>query len=154
MTEIPETRYARSGDAHVAYQVLGDGPIDLLVGLGLPLSIDTLWDAPQPGRFLRRLATFSRVIRCAQAIVESVRVLGIDVRCGVHTGEIERREKDIGGIAVHIAARIKEQAGGGEVLVSRTVTDLVVGSGLEFESFGEHELKGVPGQWQLYAVKP
>ncbi len=101
------------------------------------------------------LATFdgpARAIRCAQAIVDGVRILGIDVRCGLHTGEIDQRSDDVGGIAVHIAARVKECAGPAEVLVSRTVTDLVVGSGLEFSDRGEHELKGVPGRWQLYAV--
>jgi class 3 adenylate cyclase len=95
----------------------------------------------------------ARAIRCARASIEAVRVLGIEIRCGLHTGEVERRAEDIGGIAVHLAARVKEQAGGNEVLVSRTVTDLVAGSGLQFDDRGEHEMKGVPGRWQLFAVK-
>jgi class 3 adenylate cyclase len=75
------------------------------------------------------------------------------VRCGLHTGEIELREDDITGIAVHIGQRVSALAASGEILVSRTVTDLVAGSGLEFNDRGEHELKGVPGRWQLYAVR-
>jgi len=102
------------------------------------------------------LATFdgpARAVRCAQAIVEAVKPLGIEVRAGLHTGEVELRGDDIGGIAVHIGQRVSALAGPGEVLVSRTVTDLVAGSGLEFEERGEHELKGVPGKWAIYAVK-
>jgi class 3 adenylate cyclase len=102
------------------------------------------------------LATFdgpARAVRCAQAIVRSVTPLGIEVRAGLHTGEVEVRGRDIGGIAVHIGQRVSAFAGPGEVLVSRTVTDLVAGSGLEFEERGEHELKGVPGKWAVYAVK-
>jgi len=102
------------------------------------------------------LATFdgpARAVRCAQAIVAAVRPLGIEVRAGVHTGEVELRGDDIGGIAVHIGQRVSALAGPGEVLVSRTVTDLVAGSGLEFEERGEHELKGVPGKWAIYAVR-
>jgi class 3 adenylate cyclase len=74
------------------------------------------------------------------------------VRLGLHTGEVEQRGDDIGGIAVHTAARVQALAGPGEVLVSRTVTDLVAGSGIDFEDRGEHELKGVPGTWRLYSV--
>jgi class 3 adenylate cyclase len=102
------------------------------------------------------VATFdgpARAVRCAQAICEAMGPLGIEVRAGLHTGEIELREDDIGGIAVHIGQRVSALAGAGEVLVSRTVTDLVTGSGLEFEERGEHELKGVSGRWQLYAVR-
>ncbi len=102
------------------------------------------------------VATFdgpARGVRCAHAIVEAVRPLGIQVRAGLHTGEVELREHDIGGIAVHIGQRVSALAAPGEVLVSRTVTDLVAGSGLEFDDRGEHDLKGVPGHWQLYAVK-
>ncbi|GAC1598207.1 MAG: adenylate/guanylate cyclase domain-containing protein [Acidimicrobiales bacterium] len=101
------------------------------------------------------LATFDgpgRAVRCAQAVVESVRSLGIEVRAGVHTGEIELRGDDVGGIGVHIAARVASLAGPSEVLVSRTVTDLVAGSGIEFEDRGEQELKGVPGSWRVYSV--
>ncbi|HSJ45227.1 MAG TPA: adenylate/guanylate cyclase domain-containing protein [Euzebyales bacterium] len=78
--------------------------------------------------------------------------LGLRIRAGVHTGEVERRGDDIGGLAVHIAARVAGLAGAGEVLVSRTVTDLVAGAGLPFSARGAHTLKGVPGQWDLYAA--
>jgi class 3 adenylate cyclase len=101
------------------------------------------------------LATFDgpgRAIRCACAIRDSVRSLGIDVRAGLHTGEIEVIGDDVAGVAVHVGARVSALAGAGEVLVSRTVTDLVAGSGIEFEDRGEHELKGVPGAWHLYSV--
>ncbi len=100
-------------------------------------------------------ATFdgpARAIRCAQAIVQSLRQLGLEVRIGVHAGECERLEAKLGGIAVSIGARVGALAGPGEVLVSGTVKDLVAGSGLEFEDRGSRELKGVPGEWHLYAV--
>jgi class 3 adenylate cyclase len=95
-----------------------------------------------------------RAIRCAMAIREAVAALGIEVRAGLHTGECEVRGDDIGGIAVHIGARVGALAGSNEVLVSGTLKDLVIGSGLEFEDRGAHELKGVPGVWQLFAVAP
>jgi pimeloyl-ACP methyl ester carboxylesterase len=101
------------------------------------------------------LATFdgpARAIRCASAIVESVRVLGLEVRTGVHTGEVELAGDLVRGIAVHIGARVSALAGPNEVLVSQTVKDLVAGSGLAFEDAGEHELKGVPDRWRLYRV--
>ncbi len=100
-------------------------------------------------------ATFDgpiRAIRCAQAIVESVRELGLEVRAGLHTGECERVGEKLGGIAVNIGARVAAVAGPGEVLVSSTVKDLVAGSGIAFEERGVHELKGVPGEWRVYAV--
>jgi class 3 adenylate cyclase len=93
-----------------------------------------------------------RAIRCAMAIRDAVQVLGIEVRAGLHTGECEVRGDDIGGIAVHIGARVIALAGPNEVLVSSTLRDLVIGSGLEFEDRGAHELKGVPGEWHLFAV--
>ncbi len=93
-----------------------------------------------------------RAIRCAMAIRDAVHSLGIDVRAGLHTGECEIRGDDIGGIGVHIGARVSALAGPNDVLVSSTLRDLVIGSGLEFEERGSHELKGVPGQWRLYAV--
>ena len=102
------------------------------------------------------LATFdgpTQAIRCAEALRAEVRALGIEVRAGIHTGECELLDGDIGGIAVHIAARILRHAGGGEILVSRTVRDLVVGSGTGFEDRGGVELRGVPGSWQLLAVE-
>jgi class 3 adenylate cyclase len=101
------------------------------------------------------LATFDgpgRAIRCACAIRESLRPLGIDVRAGLHTGEIEVTDHDIAGVAVHIGARVSALAGASEVLVSSTVRDLVAGSGIEFEDRGDHQLKGVPGTWRIYAV--
>jgi class 3 adenylate cyclase len=102
------------------------------------------------------LATFdgpARAIRCAIAIQNSARRLGLEVRCGLHTGEVELRAGgDIGGIAVHIGQRVSSLAGPGEVLVSRTVVDLVAGAGIKFEDRGEHELKGVPGRWSVFAV--
>jgi class 3 adenylate cyclase len=102
------------------------------------------------------LATFdgpARGVRCASEIRAATRRLGIEIRCGLHTGEIEISGDDVGGIAVHIAQRVSALAEPGEVLVSRTVTDLVAGSGLEFVDRGERELKGVSGRQQLSAVK-
>ena len=102
------------------------------------------------------LATFDgpiRGIRCASAIRDRVRILGIDVRAGLHTGEIELLGDDISGIAVNIAARVMGEAPGGEVWVSRTVHDLVAGSDLAFEERGAYGMKGVPGEWQLYSIQ-
>ena len=93
-----------------------------------------------------------RAIRCAMAIRDAVQALGIQVRAGLHTGECEVRGDDIGGIGVHIGARVSALAGANDVLVSSTLRDLVIGSGLEFEARGTHELKGVPGEWRLFAV--
>jgi class 3 adenylate cyclase len=93
-----------------------------------------------------------RAIRCAMAIRDAVQALGIQVRAGLHTGECEVRGDDIGGIGVHIGARVSALAGANDVLVSSTLRDLVIGSGLEFEERGTHELKGVPGEWHLFAV--
>ena len=94
-----------------------------------------------------------RAIRCAMAIRDAVQALGIEVRAGLHTGECEVRGDDIGGIAVHIGARVSALAGPNDVLVSSTLRDLVIGSGLEFEERGAHELKGVPGEWRLFMVR-
>ncbi len=93
-----------------------------------------------------------RAIRCAMSIRDAVQALGIEVRAGLHTGECEVRGEDIGGIAVHIGARVSALAGPNDVLVSSTLRDLVIGSGLEFEDRGAHVLKGVPGEWNLSAV--
>ena len=101
------------------------------------------------------LATFdgpSRAIRCATAMRDMVQALGIQVRVGVHAGEIEVRGADIAGIAVHIGARVVAAAAPNEVLVSGAVPPLVVGSGIEFDDRGEYELKGVPGSWRLFSV--
>ncbi|MDQ3874228.1 MAG: adenylate/guanylate cyclase domain-containing protein [Actinomycetota bacterium] len=95
----------------------------------------------------------ARAIRCATAIGRAVRGLGLEVRAGVHTGEVELADGDVRGIAVHTGARVAALAGAGEVLVSQTVRDLVAGSGLEFEDRGVHTLTGVPGGWRLLAVK-
>jgi len=93
-----------------------------------------------------------RAIRCAMSIRDAVQSLGIEVRAGLHTGECEVRGDDIGGIGVHIGARVSALAGPNDVLVSSTLRDLVIGSGLEFDDRGAHELKGVPGEWHLFAV--
>jgi pimeloyl-ACP methyl ester carboxylesterase len=100
-------------------------------------------------------ATFdgpARAIRSAKAVTESVRGLGLEIRAGLHTGEVELAGDAVSGIAVHTGARVAAHAGPSEVLVSQTVKDLVAGSGIEFEDRGSHELKGVPGEWRLYAV--
>ena len=100
-------------------------------------------------------ATFdgpARAVRCAQAVAEAVRPLGLEVRAGVHTGEVESIDDKVGGIAVVIGARVAAKAAPSQVLVSQTVKDLVAGSGLTFEDAGEHELKGVPDRWHLYRV--
>jgi class 3 adenylate cyclase len=94
----------------------------------------------------------ARAIRCAEAIRDALEEIEVPIRVGVHTGECEAMGDDVGGIAVHIGARVAAQAEAGEILVSRTVADLVVGSGLRFTERGTHELKGVPGEWKLLAV--
>jgi class 3 adenylate cyclase len=102
------------------------------------------------------IATFdgpARAIRCGLALNDAVSSLGIQIRTGLHTGEVEQRGEDVGGIAVHIAARVMSEAGPNEVLVSGAVPPLVAGSGIEFDNRGSRELKGVPGEWRLYAVK-
>lgn len=101
------------------------------------------------------LATFdgpARSVTCARSIAAGVRRLGVEVRAGIHTGECELRGGDVSGIAVHTGARIGALAAGGEVLVSSTVKDLVAGSGIEFEARGAHALKGVPGEWPVFAA--
>ncbi len=101
------------------------------------------------------LATFDgpiRAVRCATSAVAAVRDRGVEIRAGLHTGEVELDDTGVGGIAVHIGARVASLAGPSEVLVSSTVKDLVVGAALEFEDRGEHKLKGVPGVWRLYRV--
>jgi class 3 adenylate cyclase len=113
------------------------------------------------GREIKRtgdgfLATFdgpARAIRCAASLADAMGSLGLEVRAGLHTGELEVMNGDLGGLAVHIAARVMERAGPCEVLVSSTVKDLVVGSELAFQDRGSHELRGVPGEWRLFAVE-
>jgi class 3 adenylate cyclase len=109
--------------------------------------VDTAGDG-----FFARFDGPARAIRCASAISEAVRELGLEVRAGVHTGECEIVDGKVGGIAVHIGARVAAQADPGEVLVSQTVKDLVSGSGIEFTDRGATELKGIPGEWRLYGV--
>ncbi len=129
MSDVPKTRYAKSGGVNIAYQVVGSGPLDLVYAMG-----------------------WARAVRCACGISDAVRQLGIRVRAGLHTGEIEIIGDKVGGIAVHIGARVASHAGADEVLVSSTVKDLVAGSGIRFEDRGAHVLKGVPGEWHLFAV--
>jgi class 3 adenylate cyclase len=109
--------------------------------------IDTAGDG-----FLAAFDGPARGVRCAQAVREGVQALGIDVRAGLHTGEIEQLGDEIAGLAVHIGARVMAAAEPGEVLVSSTVKDLVIGSGIEFSDRGTHTLKGVPGEWRLFGV--
>ena len=102
------------------------------------------------------LATFdgpARAIQCAISVRQNLEPLGLRVRAGLHTGEIERSGSEVRGIAVHIAARVDALAGPGEVLASSTVKDLVIGSGIDFEARGSHALKGVPDEWRLFAVR-
>ena len=91
-------------------------------------------------------------MNCAQQLNQQISSLGLQIRSGIHTGEVELRSDDVGGIAVHIAARVMSHAGAGEILVSRTVKDLTTGAGLAFVDRGEQTLKGIPEPWQLYAV--
>jgi class 3 adenylate cyclase len=101
------------------------------------------------------LATFDgpgRGVRCAFALGEAARQIGLPLRAGLHTGEVEVRGNDVGGIAVHVAARVMEQSGANDVLVSRVVTDLVAGAGLKFSERGSFGLKGIPGSWDLFAA--
>ena len=94
----------------------------------------------------------ARAVRCAKAIAQETKALGVDLRAGLHTGEVEPAGEKVSGMAVHIGARVMALAGPGEVLVSQTVRDLVSGSGLEFEDRGRHALKGVPGDWRLFSA--
>jgi class 3 adenylate cyclase len=206
--EMPETRYARSGEVNIAYQVFGDGEVPLVWAPGFAQHLELSWEEPNRRAWFEGLGRFARVIvfdkrgtglrpsggvaatrgahgrhqqdsvgltaryvaeriatarlvevpgrgaiRCACAVSESVGELGIEIRAGLHTGECEVVEGKVGGIAVHIGARVAAEAEGGEVLVSGTVKDLVAGSGLQFRDRGAAELKGVPGEWQLYAVQ-
>jgi class 3 adenylate cyclase len=96
----------------------------------------------------------ARAVRCAEAIRDQVRPLGIEVRAGIHTGEVSTIDGKAGGLAVNIGSRIAALAGASEILVSQTVKDLVAGSGLVFDEAGVHELKGVPDRWRLYRVVP
>jgi class 3 adenylate cyclase len=131
-------------DIHESYIRLATRQLDRFRGRLVDTAGDgvlAIFDAP------------GRAIACAEAIREGVRGLGIEVRCGLHTGEIEQRDDGgVGGIAVHIGARISALAAAGEILVSRTIKDLVAGSSIRLESRGVHQLKGVPDVWEVYAV--
>jgi class 3 adenylate cyclase len=94
-----------------------------------------------------------RAIACAVAIRDGVRAIGLEIRAGLHAGEVDLRGEDLAGIAVHLAERVCSSAGPGQVLVTRTLVDLVAGSGITFDDQGEYELKGVPATWQLFAVQ-
>lgn len=101
------------------------------------------------------MATFdgpARAVECMRSMATQLEPLGLPIRAGVHTGEVELLGDDLGGIAVHVAARISAMAGAGEVLTSSTVRDLVAGSGIVFEDRGEHRLKGVPDPWRVFAA--
>jgi class 3 adenylate cyclase len=116
--------------------------------------------AQHQGRLIRTtgdgmLATFDgpgRAIRCATALRDSLRTLGLEIRAGLHTGEVELTGADIAGIGVHIAARVLDHASSGQLFVSAAIPMLVAGSGIQFEDKGEYELKGVPGVWRLYGI--
>jgi class 3 adenylate cyclase len=104
--------------------------------------------------FLALFDSPSRAIRCAHQLASDVRELGLEVRASVHTGECEVTPKDVAGLAVHIGARLMGLANGGEVLVSSTVREILAGSSFVFEERGAHSLKGVPGEWRVFLVKP
>lgn len=126
----PSVRYADSDGIHIAYRVVGEGPLDLVHIAGAITNLDVLWEMAEYRRFVERLASFSRLI------VFDCELVGDSVR----------------GIAVHTGARVAAVASPGEVLVSQTVKDLVAGSGIDFADRGVHDLKGIPGEWRLYAV--
>jgi class 3 adenylate cyclase len=142
-------RAARMGDRAwkkllEEHQRVVEGEIDRWHGQNVEFTGDgvmAVFDAP------------TRALRCAFGLVEAARSLDVETRVGIHTGEIERRETGVGGIAVHIAARLLGHAGNSQVVVTRTVRDLVTGTDLGFRSLGDASLRGVPGQWELFEVK-
>ena len=138
--ELGDTRW---GTVLADYQALVREQIRVFRGR----EIDTAGDG-----FLVAFDGAARSVQCAFAIRERVRRLGLEVRCGIHVGETEESSDELVGIAVHIGSRVVTIAEPGEILVSSTVRDLVTGSGIEFEDRGEHALKGVPGEWHLYAA--
>src|SRR5437773_5880176 len=135
------------GETRKALGKPGSDPRGVRRELGRGREVDTAGDG-----FLATFDGPARAIRCAQAISERVRALGLEVRSGLDTGEIELDGDHVRGIAVHIGARAAALAGPGEVLVTSTVKDLVAGSGIEFAHRGEHALKGVPGEWRIFLV--
>ena len=124
----PHTLYADSGGVSIAYQVVGDGFL-------------AVFDGPP-----------SDALRCARAIRDAAGPLGVELRIGLHTGECELIGADVGGMAVHIGARVVALARPGEVLVSGTACGTVTGAGFSFEDRGTHELRGAPGAWPLFAL--
>ena len=140
-----------NGDLRVAYRTSREGPRDLVFVPNWLTNCEVAPELPSIQGWVEAMTSFGRfamfdgpqrAIRCAMSIRDAVQSLGIEVRAGLHTG----------GIAVHIGARVSALAGPNDVLVSSTLRDLVIGSGLEFEERGTHELKGVPGEWRLFAV--
>ena len=121
--------------------------VRLLLARYRGVEVNTLGDG-----FLARFDGPARAIRCADEIVKAVRGLGIEVRTGLHTGECEQVGGNIGGIAVHVGARVAALAASGEILVSQTVKDIIAGSGIRLEDRGGAVLKGLPGEWQLYRL--
>jgi class 3 adenylate cyclase len=103
--------------------------------------------------FLAIFDSPTRAVCCAHEVIRATPALGMQLRAGIHTGECERTANSLGGIAVHLAARVSAMADRGEVLVSHTVKDLTIGSGIQFRDRGEYELKGVPGAWRLFAAE-
>lgn len=133
----PSTRYARSGDVHLAYQVVGDGSRDVVLALDWASHLEVLWEQPFVQELLASLAGHGRYL------AEST---------GLHTGEVTARNGDVAGIAVDIGARVSTIAAPGDVLLTRTVRDLVAGPGIAFDQKGIFALKGVTEQWDLYAT--
>src|SRR5665811_894128 len=169
--ERPRTLYARNGELSIAYQVHGSGDHDLLLSSGTASNLETIWTIPEAadaqgavaahggetikttGDGVRALFTGpGQGVRCAEEIVRRARGHGLEVRSGLHTGEVERVRDDVAGLAIHLAARIMGLAEPGEILVSGTVRDLVIGSELSFSERGEQQTKGIPGEWTIYAA--
>jgi hypothetical protein len=134
-----------SGDVAIAYQIVSDGPFDVVWVPGAVSNVELNWQDEHWAAFIGRISSFCR-------LTKSVHGLGIEIRAGLHTGECEVVDNKVAGIAVNTGARVAAQAAPGEVLVSETVKDLVAGSGLAFEERGTAELKGVPDEWRPYAV--
>lgn len=168
MPTVPEIRFTRSGSVDLAYQVLGSGPLDIvgmigwvshleshrgevrrLLGRHGGTEVDTAGDG-----FLIIFDSPTQAIRCALAISAASRNAGLHIRVGIHSGEVVRQGNQVTGMAVNIGARVGAVASADEVLVSQTVRDMVIGSVFAFTPRGRHQLKGVPGDWELFAVVP
>jgi len=149
-TDIVDSTFRAASEGDDAWRSMLDRHDDVVRG----------WLVHYEGREIKQtgdgfLATFgspARAIRCAASIAEAVHEIGLRVRAGVHTGECDVRGHDLSGISVHICARIAALADPDEVLVSRTVTEVTIGSGIEFEARGSHRLKGVPGEWEVFTA--